>query len=211
MLSREREKLEKALGGIKDMGGVPDLVFVIDTNKEALAIKEANRLKIPVIAILDTNSDPDGIAFPIPANDDASRAILLYCDLIAKAAIDGISRSQGAAGVDIGEAAAPIESALPAPAAAAPAAEPVDGDAEPAAERFELLSAPRGAPDDLAKLTGVGPQIVKKLNEHGVFHYWQLAAMTKEETDKLDADLKLNGRADRDHWADQARALLAAE
>ena len=84
MLSREREKLEKALGGIKDMGGVPDLVFVIDTNKEALAIKEANRLKIPVIAILDTNSDPDGIAFPIPANDDASRAILLYCDLIAQ-------------------------------------------------------------------------------------------------------------------------------
>jgi small subunit ribosomal protein S2 len=209
MLSREREKLEKALGGIKDMGGVPDLVFVIDTNKEALAIKEANRLKIPVIAILDTNSDPDGIAFPIPANDDASRAILLYCDLIAKAAIDGISRSQGAAGVDIGEAAAPIESALPAPTTA-PAAETIDGEAEPAAERFELLSAPRGAPDDLAKLTGVGPQIVKKLNEHGVFHYWQLAAMTKEETDKLDLDLKLNGRADRDHWADQARALLAA-
>ena len=209
MLSREREKLEKALGGIKDMGGVPDLVFVIDTNKEALAIKEANRLKIPVIAILDTNSDPDGIAFPIPANDDASRAILLYCDLIAKAAIDGISRSQGAAGVDIGEAAAPIESALPAPAAA-PAAEPVDGDAEPAAERFELLSAPRGAPDDLAKLTGVGPQIVKKLNEHGVFHYWQLAAMTPAEAEKLDADLRFSGRITRDHWVDQARTLMAA-
>ncbi len=83
MLTREKDKLEKALGGIKDMGGVPDLVFVIDTNKEALAIKEANRLKIPVIAILDTNSDPDGVAHPIPANDDASRAIQLYCDLIA--------------------------------------------------------------------------------------------------------------------------------
>jgi len=209
MLSREREKLEKALGGIKDMGGVPDLVFVIDTNKEALAIKEANRLKIPVIAILDTNSDPDGIAFPIPANDDASRAILLYCDLVARAAIDGISRGQGAAGVDIGEAAAPLEAALPAPTAP-PAAETADGELEVPVDRFELLSAPRGAPDDLAKLTGVGPQIVKKLNDHGVFHYWQLAAMTKEETDKLDADLKLNGRADRDHWADQARALIAA-
>src|ERR1700732_67160 len=85
MLSREREKLETALGGIKDMGGVPNLVFVIDTNKEALAIKEANRLKIPVIAILDTNSDPDGITFPVPANDDAGRAIQLYCDLIARA------------------------------------------------------------------------------------------------------------------------------
>ena len=84
------------------MGGVPDLVFVIDTNKEALAIKEANRLKIPVIAILDTNSDPDGIAFPVPANDDAGRAIQLYCDLVARAAIDGISRAQGSHGVDIG-------------------------------------------------------------------------------------------------------------
>ena len=113
MLTREREKLEKALGGIKDMGGVPDLVFVIDTNKEALAIKEANRLKIPVIAILDTNSDPDGVAHPIPANDDASRAIQLYCDLIARAAIDGISRSQGSPGMDIGESEAPMAEILP--------------------------------------------------------------------------------------------------
>ena len=94
MLSREREKLEKALGGIKDTcGRRARPVFVIDTNKEALAIKQANRLKIPVIAILDTNSDPDGITFLIPANDDASRAILLYCDLRRRAAIDGILRA----------------------------------------------------------------------------------------------------------------------
>ena len=200
MLTREREKLEKALGGIKDMGGVPDLVFVIDTNKEALAIKEANRLKIPVIAIIDTNSDPDGVAHPIPGNDDASRAIQLYCDLVSRAAIDGISRSQGAAGVDIGEAEAPIAEPLP------EAAEP-----EPfATEQFELLTAPRGAPDDLAKLTGVGPQIIKKLNEHGVFHYWQLAAMTPAEAEKLDADLRFSGRISRDHWVDQARALITA-
>ncbi len=201
MLTREREKLEKALGGIKDMGGMPDLVFVIDTNKEALAIKEANRLKIPVIAILDTNSDPDGVAHPIPANDDASRAIQLYCDLIARAAIDGISRSQGAAGVDVGAAEAPIEEILP---------EVAEAEATPT-EHFELLTAPRGAPDDLAKLTGVGPQIVKKLNEHGVFHYWQLAAMTPEEAEKLDADLRFSGRISRDHWIDQAKALIAAE
>ena len=199
MLTREREKLEKALGGIKDMGGVPDLVFVIDTNKEALAIKEANRLKIPVIAILDTNSDPDGVAFPIPANDDASRAIQLYCDLIARAALDGISRSQGSQGLDLGEAEAPIEEALP------EVVEPT----EPT-EHFELLTAPRGAPDDLGKLTGVGPQIVKKLNEHGVFHYWQLAAMTPEEVEKLDADLRFNGRIARDKWTDQAKTLIAA-
>jgi small subunit ribosomal protein S2 len=202
MLTREKDKLEKALGGIKDMGGTPDLVFVIDTNKEALAIKEANRLKIPVIAILDTNSDPDGVAHPIPANDDAARAIQLYCDLIAKAAIDGISRSQGIAGHDVGAAEEPVAEPLP------------EGDAAPAeetVERFELLAAPRGAPDDLAKLTGVGPQIVKKLNEHGVFHYWQLAALTPEETTKLDSDLRFNGRIARDQWAEQAKALMAAE
>ncbi|HSU99950.1 MAG TPA: 30S ribosomal protein S2, partial [Roseiarcus sp.] len=206
MLSREREKLETALGGIKDMGGVPNLVFVIDTNKEALAIKEANRLKIPVIAILDTNSDPDGITFPIPANDDAGRAIQLYCDLIARAAIDGISRGQGAQGVDLGEAEAPAAELLPEPV------EPEASTAEPdaATEHFELLSAPRGAPDDLAKLTGVGPQIVKKLNEHGVFHYWQLAAMTPEEAEKLDADLRFNGRIARDKWSEQARELMVA-
>jgi small subunit ribosomal protein S2 len=201
MLSREREKLETALGGIKDMGGTPDLVFVIDTNKEQLAIKEANRLKIPVIAILDTNSNPDGITYPVPGNDDAGRAIQLYCDLVARAAIDGISRSQGAAGVDLGAMEAPIAEELPEATA--------EVDAVPT-EQFELLSAPRGAPDDLAKITGVGPQIVKKLNEHGVFHYWQLAAMTKADADKLDADLKFNGRIARDNWVEQSRTLLAA-
>ncbi len=202
LLTRERDKLEKALGGIKDMGGTPDLIFVIDTNKEALAIKEANRLKIPVVAILDTNCDPDGITHPIPANDDAGRAIALYCDLIARAAIDGISRSQGAAGVDFGEAEAPpVEPALE-------AAEAVSGEAP--LEAFELLSAPRGAPDDLAKLPGVGPQIVKKLNDGGVFHYWQLAALTPAESEKLDADLKLGGRIARDKWIEQARSLASA-
>ncbi len=132
-LTRERNKLERALGGIKDMGGLPDLLFVIDTNKEAIAINEARRLKIPVAAIIDTNCDPDGITFPIPGNDDAGRAIALYCDLIAKAALDGISRGQSAAGVDVGAAeTAPIETEIAAAAEAeAPVAEPVV--AEPAA------------------------------------------------------------------------------
>jgi small subunit ribosomal protein S2 len=104
MLTREKDKLEKALGGIKDMGGVPNLLFVIDTNKEAIAIQEANRLGIPVVAVVDSNCDPDNIAYPIPGNDDAGRAITLYCDLVARAAIDGISRAQGEAGIDIGGA-----------------------------------------------------------------------------------------------------------
>ena len=87
---REREKLERSLGGIKDMGGLPDIIFVIDTNKEEIAIDEARRLNIPVVAILDSNSDPKGVAFPIPGNDDASRAVNLYCDLMALAVLDGI-------------------------------------------------------------------------------------------------------------------------
>jgi small subunit ribosomal protein S2 len=112
-LQREREKLDKALGGIKDMGSTPDLMFVVDTNKEAIAILEAKRLGIPVVAVIDSNCDPDKIDFPIPGNDDAARAIQLYCDLIAKAAIDGIARQQGALGVDIGASAeAPVEPAL---------------------------------------------------------------------------------------------------
>ncbi|MCB1378235.1 MAG: 30S ribosomal protein S2, partial [Alphaproteobacteria bacterium] len=101
-LTREKEKLDKALGGIKDMGGTPDLLFVIDTNKEQIAIKEANRLGIPVIAVIDTNSDPAGVTYPIPGNDDAGRAVALYCDLISRACIEGISLAQTGQGVDIG-------------------------------------------------------------------------------------------------------------
>ena len=101
-LEREQAKLQQSLGGIREMGGVPDLLFVIDTNKEDLAILEAKKLGIPVIAVLDTNSSPDSIDYPIPGNDDAARAIVLYCDLIARAAIEGMSAQMGAAGIDIG-------------------------------------------------------------------------------------------------------------
>ncbi|MBV9840352.1 MAG: 30S ribosomal protein S2 [Sphingomonadaceae bacterium] len=101
-LTRERDKLEMSLGGIRDMGGVPDVMFVIDANKEELAIKEANTLGIPVVAILDSNVSPDGIAFPIPANDDASRAIRLYCDAIAEAASKGNQGGRSQRGEDFG-------------------------------------------------------------------------------------------------------------
>ena len=103
-LLRERDKLERSLGGIKEMGGLPNMLFVIDTNKEQIAVAEARKLGIPVAAILDSNSDPDGIAYPIPGNDDAARALSLYCDLIARAIIDGLSENQAAAGIDVGEA-----------------------------------------------------------------------------------------------------------
>jgi small subunit ribosomal protein S2 len=106
-LTREKEKLERALGGIKDMGAPPDLMFVIDTNKESIAIAEARKLGMPIVAVVDSNCDPEGISHPIPGNDDAGRAITLYCDLISRAAIDGIERAQGSAGVDLGAAEAP--------------------------------------------------------------------------------------------------------
>lgn len=198
MLAREKEKLDRALGGIKDMGGTPDMLFIIDTNKEQLAIKEAARLGIPVVAVIDTNCDPDGITFPIPANDDAGRAISLYCDLIARSALDGISRGQGSLGVDIGASEEPMAEELPVAVAGG------------TSEAFELLSAPRGAPDDLSKLTGVGPELEKKLNEAGLFHYWQFAGMQAADIVKVDADLKLNGRIERDGWVDLARAMIDA-
>jgi small subunit ribosomal protein S2 len=125
-LMRERDKLERSLGGIKDMGGLPHILFVIDTNKETIAVAEARKLGIPVIAILDSNSDPDGITYPIPGNDDASRAIALYCDLAARAAIDGLSQGQAAAGIDTGEADEPESQVLE----AVPAE--IQGEASPA-------------------------------------------------------------------------------
>ena len=101
-LTRERDKFELSLGGIRDMGGLPDIIFVIDVNKEELAIKEASVLGIPVIAVLDTNTDPSGIAFPVPGNDDASRAILLYCNAIADTIIDARQGRQASQGIDLG-------------------------------------------------------------------------------------------------------------
>lgn len=106
-LTREKDKLELSLGGIRDMGGLPDVMFVIDANKEELAIKEANVLGIPVVAVLDSNVDPTGIAFPIPANDDASRAVRLYCDAVAEAATTGRGEGVVDSGRDIGEMAEP--------------------------------------------------------------------------------------------------------
>jgi len=112
-LTRDRDKLDRALGGIKEMGGLPDVLFVIDTNKEAIAVQEANKLRIPVVAILDSNSSPDGIAYPIPGNDDAMRAIHLYCDLVSGAVLDGLQAELTASGVDIGASAELSDVELP--------------------------------------------------------------------------------------------------
>ncbi|MDO8410221.1 MAG: 30S ribosomal protein S2, partial [Phenylobacterium sp.] len=164
---------ELSLGGIKDMGGIPDIMFVIDTNKEAIAIQEARKLNIPVIAILDTNCNPDGITYPIPGNDDAARAIQLYCDLMADSVLDGLAAGQSAAGVDLGASVAPIEptlareltpepvvteaemaapaaAAAPAPVAAEPAPAPVAAEPAPAAAEPETTAAEAPAAEPTA-------------------------------------------------------------
>tara|TARA_B100000767_G_scaffold184752_1_gene172323 strand:+ start:528 stop:1367 length:840 start_codon:yes stop_codon:yes gene_type:complete len=126
-MERDQTKLQASLGGIREMGGVPDLLFVIDVNKEDLAIAEAKKLGIPVVAIVDTNCPPDGIDYVIPGNDDAARAIALYCDLAARAALEGMSAQLGAAGVDLGamDEAPAEEAVVEALAAEAPAEEAV--------------------------------------------------------------------------------------
>jgi small subunit ribosomal protein S2 len=192
-MQRERDKLDRSLGGIKDMGGIPDLIFVIDTNKEDIAIKEARRLGIPVAAIVDTNCDPGGITYVVPANDDASRAVSLYCDLIAKAAIDGISRAQGELGIDIGAAEKPIAEALPAAGAKDLGYEPLPG--------------PRGAADDLKKLPGVSPTIEKQLNDLGIFHYQQLADLNEKAAHYVGEEVGLPGRIGS--WVSKAKELTA--
>ena len=143
-MTRERNKLDRALGGIKDMGGVPDLLFVIDTNRESLAIAEARKLKIPVIAIIDSNCNPDIADYPIPGNDDAGRAIGLYCDLVSRAVLDGIERSQVTGGKDLGSQVDP-QFEEPALAQEAPKveekAEPAKAEVKPATEKVEAAKA----------------------------------------------------------------------
>ena len=140
-LTRERDKLELSLGGIKDMGGIPDLMFVIDTNKEAIAIQEARKLNIPVIAILDTNCNPDGITYPVPGNDDAARAIQLYCDLLADSVLDGLAAGQSASGIDLGASEAPMEPTLARALTPEPVSEPEVSAPEAAALEAEMTGA----------------------------------------------------------------------
>jgi small subunit ribosomal protein S2 len=221
-MEREQGKLEASLGGIREMGGVPDLVFVIDTNKESLAVAEAKKLGIPVVAVVDSNSAPDGIDYPIPGNDDAARAIELYCDLIARSALDGMAAAMGSAGIDIGAAVdAPVEE-LPQveeKAKAAPAvkvekkpakkvAKKEEAPAESAGTKPELLAKAPENKDDLKNITGVGPKLEETLNKLGVFHFAQVAAWTADEVQWVDDNLSFKGRIDRDDWVGQATELM---
>jgi len=148
-LTRRRDKLERALGGIKDMGGLPDILVIIDTNREEIAVLEARKLGIPIIAILDSNSNPDHISYPVPGNDDAIRAITLYCDLFARAVLDGLQQEMVASGADIGEAEeGPVEELPPEQAA--------DGEAAKAdAPKADAAEAPKADAADAPKAEAV--------------------------------------------------------
>ena len=235
-IEREHSKLYASLNGIAEMGGTPDMVVVIDVNKESLAVAEANKLGIPVVGILDSNSPPEGVDYPIPGNDDAARAIALYCDLIARAALDGMAEQMGSAGIDLGAMEeVPVEETLAQvdqddaataddtdaqPADEKPTdAEPKKKAAKPAAKQAapeessgekpaNLMEAAPESKDDLKKITGIGPKLEEKLNGLGIYSYAQIAVWNAQEIQWVDDHLSFKGRIDRDDWVGQASTLM---
>ena len=205
-MEREHAKLHASLNGIAEMGGTPDLLFVIDTNKEALAVAEANKLGIPVIGILDTNSAPEGIDYPIPGNDDAARAIGLYCDLIARSALDGMAAQMGSAGVDLGELVdAPVEEVLDTVEAPKEIEEDIP---ESVGTKPALFTEAPSEKDDLKKITGVGPKLEEAMNKLGVYQFAQVASWTNDEIMWIDDSLSVKGRIERDDWVGQVSELI---
>ncbi len=217
-LDRERIKLERSLGGIKNMQGVPDALFVIDVKSEYIAVSEANKLGIPVIAVVDTNCVPDGIDYVIPGNDDAIRAIRLYVEAVADTMINARSAAQIKPAVASGDANDYIEVVEAAEAAApvaAPAAE-VPAAEEAAAPVVEEVAAPvvekaatSGEADKLTEINGIGPVIEGKLHALGVSTFQQIADFTPEEVERIDGELNFKGRIEREEWISQAKAKLA--
>lgn len=215
-LDRERERLDRTLGGIKDMGGKPDLMFVIDTNKEAIAIKEARRLGIPVVAILDTNCNPAEADIPIPGNDDAARAIQLYCELMADAVLDGMTEAAASVGMDLGAAENPEELAIDmaAPEEAAPSVEDIPPSpateattAQPATSEQMADVAPKL--EDIALIDGVGPVYKEKLEGAGITSLEVLANLSDEKVAEIDEALGLNGKLKDGDFRQQAKDMLA--
>ena len=207
-MEREHAKLHASLNGIAEMGGTPDLLFVIDTNKEALAVAEANKLGIPVIGILDTNSAPEGIDYPIPGNDDAARAIGLYCDLIARSALDGMAAQMGSAGVDLGELVdAPVEEILDV-VESSKEVKVEEETPESVGTKPTLFSEAPSEKDDLKKITGVGPKLEEAMNKLGIYQFAQVASWTNDEIMWIDESLSVNGRIERDDWVGQVSELI---
>ncbi len=213
-MTREKDKLELALGGIKDMGKTPNLIFVIDTTKETIAIKEARKLGIPVIALLDSNCNPDDVDMPIPGNDDAVRSISLFCELMADAVLDGMTEGAIAAGVDIGAAENPVETALEAEIVKAdPVVEAPAKEEAPKAEttKAETTKAETAKADDVSLIDGIGPVFKKKLEDEGITTFAQIVALDEAAITALDEKLDLKGKVVSGEWVEQAKELMAGK
>jgi len=212
MQERERIKLERSLGGIKNMQGLPDALFVIDVKSEYIAVSEANKLGIPVIAVVDTNCVPDGVDYVIPGNDDAIRAIELYTNALADTIIEArgaaqirpaVSEGDSNEYVEVTEEAAPEVVAEP-EAAVEEVAAAEETPAEVAAEE-----APAASEDKLTDINGIGPVIEGKLQAMGVTTFKQIAEFTPEDVERIDGELNFKGRIEREEWIAQAKAKLA--
>ena len=190
-LDRERIKLERSLGGIKNMQGLPDALFVIDVKSEYIAVSEANKLGIPVIAVVDTNCVPDGVDYVIPGNDDAIRAIRLYVEAAADTIINARSASQIKPAVPAGDANDYIEVVEAAIEASASVEEAVVGD-------------------KLTDINGIGPVIEEKLKAMGITTFQQVADFTDADVERIDGELNFKGRIEREEWISQAKAIVAA-
>ena len=215
-LDRERIKLERSLGGIKNMQGLPDALFVIDVKSEYIAVSEANKLGIPVIAIVDTNCKPDGIDYVIPGNDDAIRAIRLYVEQVANtitnarlaAQVAPVAKDSGDAYVEVQEDVVVEEKVAKKVEAAKPveAVKPVEAAVKPVVEAAPVKKAEA---DDLTNINGIGPVIAGKLEVLGITTFQQVADLTPEEAERIDAELSFKGRIEREDWINQAKALVA--
>ena len=215
MQERERIKLERSLGGIKNSQGLPDVLFVIDVKQEYIAIQEANKLGIPVVAIVDTNCAPEGVDYVIPGNDDAIRSIRLYLDVLT----DTISNARNSSQVAIaategdyvevdaeGKAIAQMTKVAPVAEAAEPVVEVAEAKVEVKAEAKPAAVAAEG--DKLTEIDGIGPVIEKKLAAAGVNTFKQIAEWTAEDVAKFDEELSFKGRIDREEWVKQAQAKV---
>ncbi len=207
-LDRERIKLERSLGGIKNMQGLPDALFVVDVKSEYIAVSEANKLGIPVIAVVDTNCVPDGIDYVIPGNDDAIRAIRLYTEQVADTIINARQAAQIQSAVAAGGAEAPA-------VAEAPVAAELEAEAPVAAAQETVDEVPLEAPateatgaDKLTDINGIGPVIAGKLEAMGITTFKQIAELTPEDVERIDGELNFKGRIDREEWISQAKALV---
>ena len=218
-LERERIKLERSLGGIKNMRGLPDVLFVIDVKQEYIAINEAKKLGIPVVAIVDTNCKPDGVDYIIPGNDDAIRSIKLYVDVLADTIIDARQASQNAPATFEANEEGFVEVDAKGQAITAEVAKPVEAPAKaeapvaekaPAApaEKTPAKKAETSMADKLTDIDGIGPVIEKKLIAAGVTSFKQIAGWTAEDVAKFDEELSFKGRIEREEWIKQAKAKV---